>query len=361
MKLKTQNQLPVLLLLVVSLTGVSQNCPVTISSGQSGVCMGFTATLTANGAASYTWAGSTITAPVVGPTLSVPAGAYTVTGATGTCVSSATIHIFQFPPLAISVNLSTQTTCIQSNLPKYSKPVVLTASGASTYLWTSDTIQGNIPSIGKVVTVRPPSSCCYTVTGSTGSCSGSVMVCLSVKPQFTFNVAPSTSSICLGDTVKLSLVNISSLAHGPLSAFSYTWTEPMANVFSLSSNLSSTVRAFPTSNAIYTVQIGDSLGCISRMNTATVSLLPCISGIKEMQWVQVLIYFINPYELRVQAENDGVMDLYDANGKLILQSQRIERGEQTLKLAEPVYGICMAGFLNNGHYSRHKIAGPLRP
>lgn len=68
---------------------VTQNPTLSIAQTKSVICRGTSATLTANGANSYTWSnGSTTSLVVVTPTLSTT---YTLTGANGLCVAQKTI------------------------------------------------------------------------------------------------------------------------------------------------------------------------------------------------------------------------------------------------------------------------------
>ncbi|MGZ3919839.1 MAG: hypothetical protein ACXVC7_06080, partial [Bacteroidia bacterium] len=165
---------------------------VQIVATASAVCVGFSSTLTASGATSYTWTGSTFTAAVNQTSVAVGPGTYTLQGSNGSaCASQTVITIGQAPPLNITVTQSSFTTCITNNFPKYSKAVQLTASGANngTYNWFPCNQYVSI-CIGPVVQVRPPTSTSYTITGNTAVCSGSTVVSVTVVPQYTITVTP---------------------------------------------------------------------------------------------------------------------------------------------------------------------------
>jgi gliding motility-associated-like protein len=241
------------------------------------VCAGFTSTITAFGAQSYTWTGSTFTNAIAQQSIAVGNGCFTVTGSNGgTCIKSASICIGVAPPLNIQVSASSMTTCIVSNNPKFSKPVKLSASGASSYVWLPYNPLVMTYSIGATTTVRPPASTCYTVIGATSICSNQQTICITVIPQFTMNVVPPLPAMCIGDSLNLKIVNISTLAVGPVSAFTYSWSEAQnAPPISISpSNLSPTVMVFPQNTTTYTVEVADSRKCMSVPRLVTVTVFP---------------------------------------------------------------------------------------
>jgi gliding motility-associated-like protein len=244
----------------------------------SAVCQGYNAILTAFGATSYTWTSATFSNAVIQQSVSVGPGTYSVRGSNGgSCIdSTAYIVIGIANPLNITTALSpaTGTTCIENNNPKYSKPTILSASGANTYVWFPFNPVNMTYSLGPTTTVRPPASTCYTVIGTTPVCSGSAIVCVTVAPQFTMGVLPPIPYMCVGDSLKLSIVNISSLAAGPASAFNYSWTEAVNAPLSLSSKFTPTVLAYPQQSTTYSVQVKDSRGCVSQPGLVTLTVLP---------------------------------------------------------------------------------------
>jgi gliding motility-associated-like protein len=252
-----------------------------VSSTASAVCTGFTSTLTAIGATSYTWSGTTLTTSVVQPSISVGPGTYTVLGSSGAgCNSFSVVTIGLAPPLSMQVTQSSNTTCIASNYPQFSKPITLNATGASIYNWQQCNPLYMTICIGPTITVRPPTSTCYTVTGSTSVCSGSAIACVTVIPQFTMQVTPIQPIICLGDSILLKTTSIGTLAALPIPASTptsngYVWTEPAnAPPPSLSNPLSGTVTAYPLNTCTYTFEIYDARQCVSLPRLITVTVLP---------------------------------------------------------------------------------------
>lgn len=263
---------------------VVSNIPtVTINAFPNPVCAGFNSTITAFGASSYTWTGSTFSNPIYQPSIAVGPGnngtgstaTYTVIGgsAGANCPSiPVSTTIVQAPPLQILTSQSSNTTCIVSNNPKYSAPVTFTASGATTYAWFPYNPAYVTYSVGPTTTVRPPTSTCYTVTGSTALCTGTAAICVVVIPQFTFDVTPPQPAICIGDSIALSIVNIHTLAEGPASAFEYKWAPNVP--ITLTEDKDANTIAFPQVTTTYTVEIDDARGCRSLPRLVTVTVLP---------------------------------------------------------------------------------------
>ncbi|HQQ93229.1 MAG TPA: gliding motility-associated C-terminal domain-containing protein, partial [Bacteroidia bacterium] len=286
----------------------------TIVPSATAVCSGFNATLTAWGSNSYTWTGSTYTGAIVQQSISVANGVFTVIGSNGgSCLSTPTaITIYTAPPLAINISMSTPTTCLMQNFPPLSKVVNLTANGAANYVWFPYDPATMTYSIGPQTQVRPHSTTCYTITGNTSVCSGSALVCVSVTPQFTIGVNPTTPAMCTGDSMKLSVVNIGPGAVGSQAAFSYSWTE--ANPITLSSPLSPTTMAYPPITTTYSVDVTDTRSCVSMPRLITVTVLP--RPITDILWPIInnvptnTVCFVGPNP----GPSDVVLNLTAVNG-----------------------------------------------
>ncbi len=258
---------------------VNQYPPVSITPNPSqNVCPGFTSTLTAFNAQTYTWTGTTFTTPIVQQSISVGPGTYTVLGSNGgSCLNFSVITIGVAPPLNINLSYAnnTSTTCIMNNFPKLAKPVTLNASGAANYVWLPYDPATMTYSIGPQTLVRPHTSTCYTVTGNTSVCSGSAVICVTVVPQFTIGATPQFPAMCLGDSLKLSVVNIGPGAVGSPAAFTYSWTEAQnAPPISMSAYLTPTTMVFPQNTTTYSVDVTDTRTCVSLPRLITVTVLP---------------------------------------------------------------------------------------
>ena len=257
------------------LVNIGQAPVISVVATASAVCTGFTSTLTASGAGSYTWTGTSFTVAMSGPSVVAGPGTYTVTGSTVgvPCTSFSVVNIALAPPLNIQLTQSSLTTCIASNFPKYSKAVTLMASGASVYNWSPGASLNY--SIGPSVLARPPVSTCYLVTGLTSVCSGSAIICVTVIPQFTMDVIPKQPLLCYGDSILLRIANIGTTAIMP---YTYNWSEPSnAPPPSINDPFSPTVQISPTNSVTpvtYTAEVYDARGCISNPRLITTTVLP---------------------------------------------------------------------------------------
>ncbi|MCW3078517.1 MAG: hypothetical protein JWO32_3126 [Bacteroidetes bacterium] len=152
---------------------VSVQSSLTVSiAGSNTVCDGQAVSLTANGAATYTWNNGAVS-NTIAPTPTVNT-TYSVTGSSGTCSNSAVISVTVNSTPTVSAVSNTSLICS-------GQTVSLTASGAVTYTWSTNATGANI-------TDTPTTSTTYTVTGAdVNGCSNSatvfqnVSVCTDVK------------------------------------------------------------------------------------------------------------------------------------------------------------------------------------
>ncbi|MBK7818113.1 MAG: T9SS type A sorting domain-containing protein [Sphingobacteriaceae bacterium] len=150
---------------------VNQGPTVNVSSSNSVICIGGSATLSVNGANSYTWVpgSSTNTSIIISPTATT---IYTVTGtATNNACSTKKTHTLLVGQLPV-VNISSSNSIICAG-----GSATLSANGASSYTWTPGS------STNTSIVVSPSITTIYTVasTGTTG-CVGTKMYTLSVNP-----------------------------------------------------------------------------------------------------------------------------------------------------------------------------------
>ncbi len=223
--------------------------PLTVTvSPNASICAGGSTTLTANGATNYTWSPTTGLSPTTGSTVTAsPATTttYTVTGTTGSCSNTANVTVTVTP---ITVTVSPDVTICNGT------STTLTAGGATNYTWTPTT--GLSPTTGATVTASPTTTTTYTVTGTTGSCSNTADVTVTVNPIPSIS-ASNNGPLCAGQTFNLT-------ANGSATA-TYSWTGP--NGFSSNlQNPSGTASA--ASAGTYTVTITEN-GCSA---TATTTL-----------------------------------------------------------------------------------------
>jgi gliding motility-associated-like protein len=204
---------------------------VTAVTSSAAICSGFTATLTAGGANTYTWTSGPVSPNYVVNTTDT----YTVTGTdVNGCVNTNTVNLLVNPLPNVTAVSSSTAICIGAT-------ATLTAGGANTYTWTSGPVSSNY-----VVNTTDT----YTVTGTdVNGCVNSNTVNLLVNPLPNVTAVTSSSAICLGFTATL-------IAGG---ANTYTWTSgPVSPNY--------VVNTTDT----YTVTGTDANGCV---NTNTVNLL----------------------------------------------------------------------------------------
>lgn len=214
---------------------VSVNATPTVNATASAptICAGQSTTLTGSGATNYTWmpGGATTT------TVSVSPGSpttYTLTGATGSCSATRTV--------AVNVIANPTITLISPNICA-GQTWTLTASGATTYSW-------NTGAITPTISITPPSTTVYTVTGTTSGCSTVKTATVTVLSNPTVTV--NSTTICSGTNATLT-------ANG---ASNYTWSPGGVTT--------STISVSPSSTTVYTVT-GNTMGC-SNVNTSTVTV-----------------------------------------------------------------------------------------
>lgn len=153
---------------------------VSIISTANAVCTGYNSTLTALGAASYTWAGINLPGAVIQSSLVVGAGTYSLSGSNGgVCIDSTTVIIGLLPNLNPTITANRNSMCYNPDSPE--EAISLTASGAGTYVWAPYDPAHMTYSLGPSKTIAPTVTTCYTLTGSSAVCSGSVVKCITVS------------------------------------------------------------------------------------------------------------------------------------------------------------------------------------
>lgn len=213
----------------VATVSVVNTLSITVS-GNTVICTGRSATLTAGGASTYSWTNGALTNTVIlSPTSTTD---YTVYGASGTCSNSAkiTISVNTLP----SISVSSGTVCAGS-------PFTLNPIGASTY-----TFEGGSSIVAPSVTSS------YSITGTDiNGCisSNTAIATITVSALPSVSIAINTPSVCAGETVTLT-------ASG---ATTYSWS---------SGETASVISATPVTTTIYSVRGTDAIGC---SNTSTLN------------------------------------------------------------------------------------------
>lgn len=229
---------------------VTVNSRPTVGAGSNqSICIGNSVTLTATGASSYVWSPTTglscsnCASPVASPTGTTT---YTVTGtgANGcTNTSNVTVTVNPLPNVSAGAN---QTTC--PNIP-----VSLSATGATTYVWSPSTGLSCTACANPTATISTTTT--YTVTGTNGNgCVNTSNVTVTVNPQPNVS-AGSNTTVCIGDSVQLN-------ASGGVT---YSWSPSTG----LSCTTCQNPKASPGVTTTYTVTGTVGTGC---SNTSTVTV-----------------------------------------------------------------------------------------
>ncbi|MBP7808822.1 MAG: T9SS type A sorting domain-containing protein [Bacteroidia bacterium] len=285
---------------------ITNNTPnLNVSATSTNICTGGTATLTASGATTYSWNTSATTAAInVSPTSSTT---YTVTGTTGACSTTSTIPVNVTSAINLNIASTMSVSCSGA-------PVVLTASGASTYTW-------NTGPNTTTISVSPTSSTNYTVTGTSGTCNGSTVITIGASTNPTVNSITSSSLICSLPTQQSATLTAS-------GATTYSW------------NTGATTAAITVSPGItttYTVTGYNAQGC---MNTSiiTQSVSLC-TGVDELNSANEIIIFPNPSngEFTVKGVN-GNFEIINSIGQTIYISDLNDSEEVKItSLAQGIY------------------------
>ena len=203
-------------------------------SGNTAICSGGSATLTASGVNTYTWStGANSTTVAVTPTTTT---IYTVSGTVSGlgCIASGTKTVTVFTN-SISVSPTTQTICQGSSASIF-------ATGAQSYTWSPGTSSSD-PSY----VVFPSTTTTYTLKGANTCGTYSTTAIVNVTPiSGTITITPSVG-ICSGNSATISATGGTSYTWTPSTALSYTNT--------------AVVVASPTISTTYSVILKNASGC----------------------------------------------------------------------------------------------------
>lgn len=171
---------------------------------------------------------------------------YTATLSNGQCSASASMSLNVILIPTVNIVSTSSNVCLGNT-------ATLTASGATTYTWNTNTS-------GSVIVVAPFVSTTYTVTGSNPTCpNSSTVITIASSPALTLAAQASPAAICSGNSTTLSVSG----------ANTYLWTGG-ANTPS--------IVVTPTISTNYGVTGNDGPGCwASKTVFVKVNALPTIS------------------------------------------------------------------------------------
>jgi len=155
-------------------------------SGNTTICLGQTATLTASGGTNYSWnTGGTNAAISVAPSTTTT---YSVIASNSNgCTAAATVSVSVLPVPTATVSGNTTICSGQSTL--------LTAGGGGNYSWNTGTTTSSI-------SVSPTINTTYSVIVSSGGCSDTTSIFVSVSSSPVASVS-GNATICAGETATL--------------------------------------------------------------------------------------------------------------------------------------------------------------
>ena len=162
---------------IASVTVIVNTLPdveITITNAQCGLSNGSLEAVVTGGTGNYNYqwdenTGYATTAYIT----NLPAGLYYLTVDDGYCSVEANAEILQEGAPVVAIQATSTTIC-------EGESVILTATGAETYEWTPATYLSS--TTGEVVSATPLTDIIYTVTGTSGACSSSESISITVLP-----------------------------------------------------------------------------------------------------------------------------------------------------------------------------------
>jgi gliding motility-associated-like protein len=225
--------------------------PLQLSNTTVGICKGSTATITAVGAASYTWAPNINISSTVANVVTVNPNAtltYTITAtSSGGCTSTATVlvQVNELPAISIS---AIDSICIGDSL-------LVTISGADILLFVPAI--GAVPIAAGQILVTPLATTTYTVTGSSAiGCTNTATHTVHVNQIPVVTLSKSNDINCQNNNATITASN---------DRLVYTWQPSPVS----SSTQGHQIIVSPSATTVYTATVVDG----KCMSTATINLL----------------------------------------------------------------------------------------
>ncbi len=283
----------------------------------SAICLGKSGTLTASGAASYSWTTappSTLNPLVVSPTIPNTYGLY---GTVGTCTAFTTVFVNVNPNPTVTIAASNGVYCVSNG------PTTMTASGAQTYSW-------NTGATTNTIAATPTAVITYSALGTdVNGCQNVQYLTMGPAGSPTVDFSTSTPTICINGGGGATLT-----ANGT-AVVSYSWLPSGSTV--------NPIVVTPSVNTTYTIKGFNTQGCYGTY-TLTQFVDPC-AGVKENSANRVnAVIYPNPnsgaFNITITTvSNNMSIELYNILGDLV-QSQEIVTTTSSVDM----------GKLNNGVY-----------
>ena len=304
---------------------VTVNATPTVVANSTTICTGSSANIIATGATTYSWnTGATTASISVSPTTNTN---YSVTGTTNGCTNTKTVSVTVSAAPSILVN--SQSICA-------GKSATLTASGATTYTWNTNSNSASI-------VVSPAATTNYTVAGNLAGCTiGAVQTAtVTVTPLPNVTLGAISGPLCVTNAP---VVLSGSPAGGVFSGVGVS-----------GSSFDPAVSGAGTFVISYYYM--DANLC-SATATQTVSVSLC-TGIIELNSTSVSVY-PNPAENSINVlmdaslVNNASIELYDAIGKLIM-TEKVLNTNTAIFINHLSKGIYTLRVVSNGNQTAKRI------
>jgi hypothetical protein len=283
---------------------------ISITSSNSMICSGGSSTLSAAGADTYTWNGTTNNASVA--VTPIATTVYTVEGTDNNlgCTSISTVAVTVDTPTLVITGPSS--ICSGTSAALY-------GSGAATYTWSAG-------STGTAIAVSPSATAIYTLEGSSATgCYGNTTITITVNPSPSVSVVSSSTLLCVGQSATLT-------ASG---ASVYAWSGSLGSA--------STAVISPSVTTTYTVTGSNSFNC---QKTATVTqVVTSCAGIGEFASDKESIeLYPNPTsgKVTIQSMYNLSFEVYSVTGKKL--ENGVLNGIQDIDLSIEPAGVYFIRF-----------------
>lgn len=298
---------------------------IAVSASSQTVCSFAPVNFTATGADAYLWSDGTASDIITVNPLS-SADVYTVTGTSALtgCSGTQTAAVIVNPLPVISITPASTVVCANT-------PVALSASGANSYLWSTN-------SINQSITVAPATTTVYAVSGTDGlGCTGTETVEITVNPLPVIIVSPSSLTICTNASATVT-------ASG---ADSYSWIPGSAT--------GNTFVAMPVASTVYTVSGTDANNCVGRA-LVSVDVTIC-NGIKTTAFSgNAVSVYPNPstgvFTASFEFEGVKTIAIINSVGQLIMETTTAATSEMfnLSDVAKGVYFVKVSTKEASGNY-----------
>lgn len=285
-------------------------------SGNTVACAANSPTILAatNAGASYQWfnngtlvVGATTNSisPVVGGNYSV-----SITSGTNCSTSSLTQSITILAAPVLSISPSATVVCAGQS-------VTLTANGASSYTWSTN-------STNPIIAVTPTASNVYNLNGvGANGCAGAATQSITVNALPTVSISTTASIICVGQSATLS-------ASG---ATTYSWNTGSTNA---------AIVVNPSVTTTYSVNGIDANGCVDANNVITQAVSLCTALTDEANTINQVNLFPNPnngnFKLSLSDNSGAEVSVYDMFGKVVYKTT-VEASQADVYINDLAKGI----------------------